>query len=220
MKIIFRYCIFTGLIGLLCSAHASAQSKVKLTPLDKKNLPAAIKYEKHDGIIQHAVQWTDKNGINMAICTETGVYEYNGDTDAGGSIGGSNAELYAYHYLVNNNAATLTWKVSDYIRDCPVDIEAHYIPNTFAVTDLNKNGLTEVWLMYVTVCHGDVSPLDMKIIMYEDKQKFAMRGQNKIKFSPGQFIGGEYKFDEAFAKGPAVFRDYAKKMWKLHIVGR
>ena len=128
--------------------------------------------------------------------------------------------MYAYHYIVDKGVAALTWKVSDFIKDCPVDIEAHYIANTFTVTDLNKDGISEVWLMYVTVCHGDVSPMDMKIIMYEGIQKFAMRGQNKIKFSPTEYLGGEYKFDEEFTKGPAAFREFAKKMWKLHIMGR
>lgn len=220
MKNLFRYSSLLLLTLSLCTQHLSAQSKTKTTQLDKKNLPAAINNMKHDGIIKNAFQWTDQKGLNMLIATETGVYEYNGETDAGGSIGGSNAELYVYHYLVKNSVAELSWKVSDYIRDCPVDLEAHFIPNTFAVTDLNKNGVSEVWMMYVTVCHGDVSPLDMKIIMYEGNQKFAMRGQNKIKFSATEYIGGEYKFDQAFLNASPAFRTFAKKMWQLHISGR
>ena len=34
--------------------------------------------------------------------------------------------------------------------------------------------------MYKTVCHVDVSPCDMKIIMYQGGQKYAIRGKNKV----------------------------------------
>ena len=101
-----------------------------------------------------------------------------------------------------------------------MDIEANFIQNTFQVTDLNKDGVGEVWLMYIVACRSDVSPADMKIIMYQNGQKFAMRGQTKVEPSKGSFIGGEYKFDKAFNEGPPEFRDFAKKMWKAHIMQR
>lgn len=200
------------IVIFIYSMTATGQAKIKLTVLDKAKLPGEIIYEKYEGLIKNAVQWTDKNGVNMVITTETGEYQYE---NAGGG-----ASLYAYHYLVNNGHAALTWKVSDFIKDCPVDIETRYIENTFQVTDLNKNGIYETWLMYVTACHGDVSPLDMKIIMYEGMQKYAMRGQNKIQYSPSGYMGGEYKFDKAFTEGPSAFRDFAKKMWGKHITGK
>lgn len=197
----------------LMTMSALGQTSIKLTRIDKAKLPAVITGEKHGGIIKDAVQWTDVQGVHLLISSETGVYQNEGE-------GGSSAELFAWHYIVNKDAAELTWKVTDFIKDCPVDIETHFLPGTFTVTDLNKDGITEIWLMYVTVCHGDVSPMDMKIIMYEGSQKFAMRGQNKIRFSPNEFMGGEYKFDEAFSKGPATFRAFAKKMWNKHILGK
>lgn len=88
--------------------------------------------------------------------------------------------LFAYHYIISGNKANQTWKVYDYISDCPVEIAAYFVKNTFNVTDLNKNGIAEVLLMYKTTCHGDVSPLQMKVIMYEGKEKYAMSGENKV----------------------------------------
>jgi len=78
--------------------------------------------------------------------------------------------------------------------------------------------------MYETVCHGDVSPSDMKIIMYEGQQKFAMRGENKINYGTGDngqkmYAGGEYKIDDAFSNGPTVFLEFAKKLWNKNITG-
>ena len=58
----------------------------------------------------------------------------------------------------------------------------------------------------------------MKIIMYQGQQKYAMRGQNKVKVSDKEFYGGDYKFDNAFLDGPTMFRDFAKKMWNKNIM--
>ena len=88
--------------------------------------------------------------------------------------------MYYKNTIFQNNQVIQTWKVYDYIDDCPVDIVASFVKNTFKITDLDNNGVAEIWLMYKTVCHGDVSPSEMKIIMYQGNQKFAMRGENKV----------------------------------------
>ncbi|HYD90008.1 MAG TPA: hypothetical protein VEA37_00800, partial [Flavobacterium sp.] len=129
-----------------------------------------------------------------------------------------NAALYAYHYLLQADSFKLTWKVYDFIKACPVDIKANFIRNTFAVTDLNKNGDCEVWLMYKTVCQGDVSPSDMKIVMYENDKKYVVRGTNRVEYAEKQYTGGEYKFDYAFTTGPEAFRQYAAKLWEKNIM--
>jgi hypothetical protein len=121
--------------------------------------------------------------------------------------------LYAYHYLVSGDSIKQTWKVYDYVEDCDVDMDLYFVDKTFAVTDLNKDGKAEVWIMYKNSCRGDVSPAPMKIIMYQDNKKFAVRGTTKV---PGN--GGEFTFDDAFKKAPAEFRQYAEKLWKQHKV--
>lgn len=45
-----------------------------------------------------------------------------------------------------------------------------------------------------------------------------MWGQNKVEIEPDRFDGGNYKFDQAFIDGPAVFRDFAKKLWNRNII--
>ncbi|MFQ6599457.1 M949_RS01915 family surface polysaccharide biosynthesis protein [Flavobacterium sp. C3NV] len=186
--------------------------------IDSTQFPASIKYE---GFIKNAVRWKDKSGDNIVITTETGIYrneqlkhEFEDSSDA---------ELYAYHFILSNNLATQTWRVKDFIADCPVDITASFVKKTFKITDLNKNGIAEVWLMYKTVCHGDVSPSNMKIIMYEGNNKYAMRGENKVQVGSdvndkASFIGGEYKLDANFKNGPKVFREYAQNLWKENLM--
>lgn len=191
-----------------------AQQNIPLQSVDTNKLSKEIL---HEGKIILAQQWTDAAGKHVLITSETGQYtneKFVHEQD------GQDAELFAYHYCTKDEKTELVWKVYDYIKDCPLDMEARFVPNTVRVTDLDKDGICEIWMMYVTVCHGDVSPSDMKLIMYEGSQKFAMRGQNKIKYSPKDYMGGTYKFDKAFTEGPALFRVNAQKLWAKHITGK
>ena len=196
---------------LLFSLTVCGQKQITTTNLDTNNLPNAIKIT---GNIKTAIRWTDKIGDNIVITTETG--ETINKTAASDDY--RDAALYAYHYIVCKDSIYLIWKVYDFIKECPVEIEANFIKNTFQVTDLDKDGVAEVWLMYKTVCHGDVSPCDMKIIMYQGQQKYAMRGQNKVQVSNKEFYGGDYKIDKTFADGPKEFLEFAKKLWDKNIM--
>ncbi len=199
-------------ILLLCLFPTMGKAQIKLTKLQTTELPSDIKFE---GKIKNAVKWKDNLGDNIVITSETGKYPSKGNESEDDFL---DAELFAFHFLILKNNSKQTWKVHDFIKDCPVDIEASFIKNTFQITDLNKDGIAEIWLMYKTACHGDVSPCDMKIIMYQGNQKYAMRGQNKVKVSEKEFDGGNYKFDQAFTNGPTEFLDFAKKMWNKNIM--
>lgn len=188
-----------------------ATGQVKTVRLDKTSIPRGIQYTGH---IVDAVRWTDSLGGHIVVTTETGITTSKNALDEGYR----DAALYAYHYAVKGDSLQLTWKVYDFTKECPVDIKANYIKNSFAVTDLNKDGKAEVWLMYKTVCHGDVSPSNMKIIMYEAGKKYAARGTNRVKYSEKEYTGGEYSFDEAFKAAPPAFREYAAALWKKHIM--
>lgn len=188
------------------------QEQITLKKLDLTKLPKGIK---HEGEIKTAVRWIDSLGDNIVILTETGIYKskkFNHENDGG------DAELFAYHFIVKNDSAVQIWRIYDFISDCPVDIEAKFIKNTFQVTDLNRDGVSEIWIMYKTVCHGDISPCNMKIIMYHGQQKYAIRGQNKVQISENEFYGGDYQFDKGFANGPKEFLEFAKKLWDKNIL--
>lgn len=201
-----RYLNIAGM--LLLSQIAAAQ--ITLTALNKNTIPKAIKYTGH---IINAVKFMDSDGEHFVVTTETGLTKSKGQ-DMEGS---SDAALYAYHYKKAGAALKLTWQTYDFIKDCSLDLTAGYLPKTFAVTDLDKNGKAEVWLMYETACNGDVSPSDMKIIMHEGDKKYAVRGTSKVKISATQYEGGKYTFDNIFKMGPEVFRQYATALWKKNL---
>jgi hypothetical protein len=182
---------------------------IKVAKLNKNSLPKSIHYNGH---IINAVRWTDNLGDNIVIATESGRVESKSNNDY------SEAALYAYHYTIKGDSIKLTWKVYDFVKKCELDLKAKFIKNSFAVTDLDKNGKAEIWLMYETICTGDVSPSNMKIIMYSDGKKYAVKGKSKTKISATEYIGGEYTFDQAFKEAPKVFRQYATHLWKKNIL--
>lgn len=200
------------LITLLTLTFISISSfaQITITKLDAKNLPKHLKYEGH---IIDAVKWTDSLGLNYVITSETGEVPTKGkDND-----GLRDAYLYAYHYVVKNDSTKLVWKMYDFNDGCPVDLNVYFVDKTFAITDLDRNGLAEVWVMYKNGCHGDVSPQPTKIIMYEGNKKYALRGESKIKYPDEKdSYGGTYKLDENFKNGNPLFRQYAENLWNKH----
>jgi hypothetical protein len=122
---------------------------------------------KHAGRVVQALRYTDRTGTYTVLATHT---------KSAGNV--PRADLYAYQYPATGVAPT--WQVHDFIADCPLDLQARFRPKGVTVTDLDQNGTAEVWLVYRTVCRGDVSPSTQKIIMYEGKRKYAVRGTSRI----------------------------------------
>lgn len=164
-------------------------------------LPSSVKY---DGKIIAGARWEDKNGQNVLIVCETDV-KTSGDNRS--------KELFAYQYILNGDDAKQLWKVNDFIKDCPVDVMLSLIPKSITVTDINKDGIAENTFLYRMSCKGDVSPDDMKLIMHEGENKYAIRG-SMIQVMDGKKYGGNMKPDPAFDKGPAGFFSYARDEWK------
>lgn len=191
-----------------------ALAQLKVVKLTKANIPASIKYVGHP---LEVVKYTDNEGEHLVFTTETGVI---GSKKIAGVDDLSEAEVNAYNYMIGTDQPKLIWKVHDFVIPCTVDVTAKFLPQTFAVTDLNNDGKAEVWLMYRTACRGDVSAANMKIIMYQSTKKYAMRGTSKIQIStdPVMYDGGTYAFDDAFKAGPDVFRQYAETLWKKNLL--
>lgn len=201
--------VFSSMLGLLMSICGFAQLNPVKVQLNQ--LPAGLKYS---GKVKEAIRYADKLGEQLVIICETGTYV---DKKVKHENDGRDAEVYAFQYKLTGGIASQTWRIYDFIHDCDLDLGASFVRNTFQVTDLDNNGIAEVWVMYRTVCHGDVSPMEMKVIMYQGNQKYAMRGETRVKPSDTETYGGDYKFDQLFLKAPKPFRDFAVKLWNQHV---
>ena len=196
-------------ISLLLLLPLSVPAQVKVAPPARSAVPAKLQ---HAGKVVQALRYTDRTGTYCVLATETG------PVPAANPDNGQRADVYAYQYqLPMAGAPTRSWQVHDFVPDCPLDLEAQFLPGSLAVTDLDQNGTAEVWVVYRTTCRGDVSPSTQKIIMREGTKKYAVRGNSRIQVGAKQYDGGDYKLDAAFQAAPAAFRQQAVKLWQRYV---
>ncbi len=184
-------------------------TEVEMLTFDKSSLPSDIKYS---GNIITGKRWTDKNGENILILTKTNIKKKKSkQPDFDDYI--QECELYGYHYVSSGGSFSLLWKISDFINDCPLDLTLDFIPNSLTITDINENGIAESTFLYKMACRGDVSPSELKLMMHENDNKYAIRGNMDIK---ADMINekGSYKVDKSFNNAPEGFLNYAKEQWK------
>lgn len=137
------------------------------------------------------------------------------------------AELVAHLYTLDDKKVKRNWQLYD-AMPCDLDVIAEFADSTVLVTDINKNGIAEISIPYYIGCRGDVSYDQMKIIMYEGQQKFAIRGDSAIcKAKTGlpvdstDHYGGKYEIDEKLLQQSALknsdkvlFRNHLKSVWQ------
>ena len=208
--------LLISLLILLISFSCYGQDSLQIYHLLPAKFPAAM--HQHAKTVS-AIRWTDNSGEHLVSLEETGNYQ---NTELQHESDGSAAEIFAQHTCKNGIRSKQIWKLKDYIYDCPVDLEASFMKNMPVVTDLDKDQVPEVWIMYQTVCHGDVSPLTVKIIMYEGSDKYAIRGESKVfggidEHGKTHYLGGSYKYDPAFAAQP-LFLSYGDLLWKKYVL--
>lgn len=179
----------------------SLNNGIKNLVYETGKIPSSVKY---DGKIVAGARWEDKNGQNLLIVCETEIRS-KGDERS--------KELFAYQYVINGEDSKMLWKVNDFVKDCPLDLTLSLIPGSVTVTDINKDGIAENTFLYRMSCRGDVSPDDMKLIMHEGQNKYAIRGE-RILLMDGQKYGGTMNTDPSFNKAPSGFFAYAREQWK------
>lgn len=194
-------------ILFICCGSSIAQINRRI--LSKSEIPKNIKV---NGNFQSAITWKEKNGEFLVILTESGNIEVPKSEE-----GLMKAEIHAYCFQKNQQSYAQKWMVYDFEEPCPFDLDVKFLKNTLQITDLDQNGIAEIWLTYKLTCRSDVSPAQMKIIMYEGQKKYAMRGKTKVKLSEFETLGGEFKFDNAFVNGQSIFRTFAKNIWSKNV---
>jgi len=187
---------------------AAAQAQLKVTPLAPGAVPATLK---RSGRVVQALRYTDRTGTYTVLATQSGPAPDPASKDTDNA---QRADLYAYQYP--SAGATPSWQMHDFVNGCPVDLGAEFRPKGLTVTDLDQDGTAEVWLVYRTVCRGDVSPSIQKIIMYEGARKYAVRGTTRLVAGREQLDRGSSTFDASWQTAPAAFRQHATQLWQQH----
>lgn len=209
---------------------------VSITPLKvtAADIPASIKIK---GTVQEVWKWSDNLGENLLITSSVAPH----DEKSKDGEEGQSAEIHAFHYAKKDGDYTQVWMMNDAEKLCPVDITCDFIPASTTVTDMDKNGIAEIKVQYSIACRGDVSPATMKLIMYENGVKHALRGNMWIAYSPDLKFTvtendvnletapkiknedellrtfGRYENEKEFASAPPEFLNYARSEWLKYV---
>lgn len=197
-------------LGLLDKENSSKSLKIK--SLDYNDIP---KYLDFKGTVVEAVQWSDSLGDNILIQTVTGAFkwkDYNKDESV--FLMQDKSELYAYlfHKSKTEKEFSKAWRIYDYTKCFGVDMFTGFTPNATTITDLDKNGISEISIPYVSICRGGVDPGTMKIIMYEGNTKYALRGLTMLMCKGKTPYGGKFT-ESANLKSKTGFKEFLVKQW-------
>jgi len=194
------------------------QGTIHSQKLTAKDIPGEIGYQ---GDIIEAYKYTDKTGENIVIFTETDVMAWYCEED---EIELSSKSLYAHRFLKKGNDWEEIWRVYDMELDCPVTVFSDFIKDACIITDLNDDGVAEIWLIYKKGCFGGLDVMPMFLRMYHNEEVYTISGETKLEFFNGEkeeIYGGEYTLDNKFLNKntPPAFVNFAKQLWEKNIYG-
>ena len=195
----------------------NSEAKLKINRLSYDDIP---KYLEFRGTVVEALRWTDKVSEKILIQTVTGGFDWKDYDDSNNYMIQDKAELYVYLFEKQNDEDTFSpsWRIYDYTECFGVDMYTGFIPEATTITDIDNNGITEIAIPYVLICRGGMDPGVMKIIMYENEVKYALRGSTSIcKGKPA--YGGE-KTPSENLKSNKLFLEFLNERWHIHTCER
>ncbi len=209
----------------------STYALTEVSDLPATAIPAGLNIT---GDVQQVKKWTDLLGENWLITSYTAPYD---DMHPDGEEA-QTAAVHAWHYTGTDTGYMLTWTVSDQVKQCPFDITASFLPGSITITDLDRDNISEIKLQYATACRSDVSPADMTLLLYEQEEKYSLRGTRWMATVPGQRFTvtekdvnladlpvqqdeyeqimqafGRYKSETDFKEAPPAFLLFARQEW-------
>lgn len=192
----------------------NSDSRIPIQTIAYNDIP---KYLDFRGTVVEALKWADGEGEKILVQTVTGHFnwkEYHSNSTEH-SVN-DKAELYVYLFTKAPGAKQFTksWRIYDYVECFGVDWFAGFVPKATTVTDIDSDGLTEVNVPYALICRGDVSPGTMKMIMYEGRTKYALRGATMHCFGNNAY-GGAYT-PSPNLNNQTDFLQFLQKRWDIH----
>jgi len=185
-------------LGLLALSAAVSAEAPSLRHVTRAELPAAIKPA---GTLVDAVAWNDASGHNVAA------FWLKLDKKK------ATARLQVAMWSgTPGTRGVLMRTIKDGVNRCELDLVAEYLPDALGLTDLDADGYGELTFAYKTTCTGDVSPLTLKVLMLERRDKYIMRGTTVVDVGNGEKLGGDKQPEAAFKSVPP-FLAHAEAVW-------
>jgi hypothetical protein len=185
-------------------AQAAATPTLAAFPDLVQTLDAIPKQVKVIGKPVAARRWTDKLGANLLVISETARV---------GEASGGTKQLHGYQFIRQGDDWKPLWHIKDGVFNCDFDLELELVAASVSVSDQDKDGTAETAFAYTKTCTSDVSPSDLKVLLHEGAQKYALRGTTRVQLAPNEFEGGQRKPDPALARAPREFLAHAQKLF-------
>ncbi len=174
-----------------------------------ENMAKLVKFK---GDLLFGKSWTDKLGENLLVFSQKEIIkEENGDEPEPDRL---TRKLYAVHYAKSKDVYKLIREVQDFTTDCGFENRAKIMKESVTITDLDKDDFAEITFAYRLGCTSELSPDVLKLIMLENSEKYAIRGDTRVQYRPDEFVGGATDIDSNFDNAPEVFLNHAKSIWK------
>lgn len=203
-------CLSVGLVigPSIAVAQAAPPLDVRSESVDAAFL-AGVKIQS-SGTLVEARQVQDVKGRHVLVLTRTVGPSREQPAAREGRI-----DLRVTYYDEQPSGWQEAWAIKDFV-DCPdLDMMGRFLTKGLSVTDLDRNGVAEVTVPYMTFCGGGVDPGVLKIILRQGGTKLALRGENEIPIPGYASDGGRYTPDkDLLLPGNTMFMRHLDKVWQ------
>ncbi len=152
------------------------------------------------GNVVDGFRWNDKKGENLLIRSVLS------DTKT------NSTHLYIYHFLKVENEFIQVIKLTDYVKNCDLDVFSNHNIESIELTDIDKDTIAEVSFSYTNDCSclEDSLAVLTKLMLITKGEKYAIRGSaylnKKATFS-------KYEVGENLKKND-IYRRFLIKKWE------
>jgi hypothetical protein len=201
-----------ALLALVLPTSALAAPPVTPLPFDAARLPLEVgaKGKGSKAKLLTGLHWRDGRGENWLLFSRRQLRTRKGTATTDPEHA---AYLYARLITRRGKAVRLVREVKDRAERCEFDLTAAFLPRSFGVTDLDRDGVGEVTFAYKLGCRSDVSPITLKLLVLEEGAKYILRGSTSVRVSATERMGGRHRVDRAFKRAPRPFLKHARRVW-------
>lgn len=222
------------LLSVFSVAECQVTNNLSLKDLTSEMIPKDII---SSGKVIEAKQWVDKKGENILIMSRFRPEPKPLPNNPGRTT--ESTILLINQYVKNGPSYNLVWSYRDSVMDCLFDLWIGPLENSTTITDLNSDNNNEISIVYSYTCRSDISPSQMKVILFDNGKTFCLRGTmystniigdldkktfeynlSKIARSKNETLTeklmiqmGRYENEDDFKSAPKEFLNYCINQW-------
>lgn len=180
----------------------------KVVKVEKTNISSDL----YKGDIVDIAAWNDENGENLLLLSSLkSTRKETSEMPESVSI-----ELHAYHYVKKGEDYDLVREIKDYSNDCIFAQESDFVLKSLKITDKDNDNYGEAIFIYHLQCASELSPKTIKLLILEDGNKYIIRGNSAVMYSPFEgYMGGGKTIDSELKNAPKEILEYAEQEWVI-----